>query len=174
MGLSGMPRWAKCLITARGFGLAVASLALVTGVMPARSGEPSGAKAPAGKKAEECTFCECYAHFARALERATREVGALPNGIVVHYHSEEPETVVEIQRFAFERQKRRLAATADPKAARLCGQCRPRFERLRGASYEVANSVHGVFSLITSSDPEVVRILHEMVSAETPTGVRGS
>jgi hypothetical protein len=154
--------------------IALASIALIAGATPAISGEPSGSKVPDSKKAEECTFCQCNAQFARAIERATREVGALPNGIAVHYRSEDPEMVVEIQRYAFERQKRRLAAAADPKAARLCGQCRQRLDRLRGAKFDVANSVHGVFCLITSSDPEVVRFLHEMVSAETPSTVRGS
>jgi hypothetical protein len=139
---------------------------------PAGSGETAGTYPSQGGK--DCAFCECYSRFARAIERATREVGALPNGIAVHYRSEDPETVVEIQRYAFERQKRRVAAAADPKTARLCGECRPKFERIRGATFHVANSVHGVFCLITSTDPEVVRVLHEMVSAETPKGVRGS
>ncbi len=139
------------------------------GESAAPSAPPSSA--PASK---DCAFCACYSRFAHALEKSTREVGALSNGIVVHYHSEDPETVVEIQRFAFERNKLRQAAIADPKSIRLCGECRPKFERLRGANFEVSNSVHGVFTMITSNDLETVRILHEMASEQTKKGVRGS
>lgn len=130
--------------------------------------------APASPATKNCAFCECTSRYARVLEKATREVGALANGIVVHYHSEDPETVVEIQRYAFERHKLRQTARADAKAIRLCAECRPVMIRLKGANFEVANSVNGVFSLITSSDPEVVRVLHEMASEQTQKSVRGS
>ena len=150
-------------------GMALVSVALGEGAGPAGSG---GKVCAPGSK--DCAFCECYTRFARALARATREVGALHDGVVIHYRSDDPETVVELQRFGFERQKLRQAAAADSKSVRLCEPCRLVFEQIRDASFDVANSVHGVFTVITAADPDVVKILHQMASEETQKGVRGS
>lgn len=150
-------------------GLVMVSMALGEGAGTAGAG--SKTCAPGSK---DCAFCECYSRFARALARATREVGALQDGVIIHYRSDDPETVVELQRFGFERQKLRQAAAADANSVRLCEPCRRVFEQIRGASFDVANSVHGVFTVITAADPEVVKILHQMASEETQKGVRGS
>ena len=162
---------------AAGAVLALAAVSRLT-IAPVALGEEPGSESAGGKAcapgSKDCAFCESYTRFARALARSTREVGALPDGVVIHYRSDDPETVVELQRFGFERQKLRQAAAADVKSVRLCEPCRQVFERIRGASFDVANSVHGVFSVITSADPEVVKILHQMASEETQKGVRGS
>jgi hypothetical protein len=164
---AGRPRAVLALVAVSGLTM----VAVAPGAGTAAESAGGKACAPGSK---DCAFCESYTRFARALARSTREVGALPDGVVIHYRSDDPETVVELQRFGFERQKLRQAAAAGVKSVRLCEPCRQVFARIRGASFDVANSVHGVFSVITSADPEVVKILHQMASEETQKGVRGS
>jgi hypothetical protein len=102
-------------------------------------------------------------------------VGALPNGVVILYRADDPETIVLLQRYAFEKQHIRRDLSANPADVRLCEECGALWDQLKGATFEVANSVHGVFTLITSSDPEAVRVLHKLASQETQSkGVRGS
>jgi len=119
-------------------------------------------------------FCACFNQHADALKRATREVGALPNGVVILYRAEDPETIVHLQRYAFEKQRLRRQLQSSPAQVKLCEDCGALWDRLKGATFEVANSVHGAFTLITSTDPEAVRALHKLASQETQKGVRGS
>lgn len=124
----------------------------------------------------ECVFCDSYARHIGAIRQATREVGALPNGLVIHLRCDSPEAVVELQQYAFEKQKLRRLVAEDSTAVSLCSQCCSLLRRLHGAAFEVANSVHGVFTLITSEDPQVVRVLHRIAAEEMrlKEGVRGS
>ena len=123
----------------------------------------------------ECDFCASYARHAGAMGGATREVGALPNGVVIHLRCDRPEAVVELQQYTFEKQKLREEYWKQPQSHPVCPGCRDLLTRLKGASFEVSNSVHGVFTIITSNDPNVVRALHELASQETKEeGVRGS
>jgi hypothetical protein len=164
------------------------ALALALTVIGAGSGiagpsDPVGssdqAKQGKGKRCAqgslECVFCASFNRHGEALTHATREVGALPNGVVILYRCEDPEIVVHLQRYAFEKQKIRQQLAVDPGQLRVCEGCGALWDKLKGATFEVANSVHGVFTLITSSDPEAVRVLHKLASEETQgKGVRGS
>ena len=156
----------------------LALLALGVGGTASEAGKSSAPAAGPNRCAKgslECAFCASFARHAAALGRATREVGALPNGVVILYRCDSPETVVELQRYAFEKQKLREKLAASPEAVKLCETCGALLDKLKGATFEVANSVHGVFTLITSSDPDVVRELHKLASEETQAkGVRGS
>jgi hypothetical protein len=142
------------------------------------AGGPRRTESPADSgatRASECVFCASYARHASAMHGATREVGALPNGVVIHLRCELPETVVELQKYTFEKQTLRAQYWARAQDMRTCKGCRDLLARLKGAHFEVVNSVHGVFTIITSSDPNVVRALHELASQETKEkGVRGS
>jgi hypothetical protein len=137
------------------------------------SGQPQSPRCASGSL--ECVFCASYARHSEALKRATREVGALPNGVVILYRADDPETVVLLQRYAFEKQRIRQELLVNPTGVQLCQDCGAMWDRLKGATFEVANSVHGVFTMITSTDPEAVRFLHKLASQETQSkGVRGS
>ena len=153
---------------------ALATLALSWGV-PAAGPEDKSAGPPRCQTGSlECVFCACFNQHADALKQATREVGALPNGVVILYRAEDPETIVHLQRYAFEKQRLRRQLQSDPAQVKLCQDCGALWDRLKGATFEVANSVHGAFTLITSTDPEAVRVLHKLASQETQKGVRGS
>jgi len=154
---------------------ALATLALSWGVPAAGPEEKSAGPARCPSGSLECVFCACYNQHADALKRATREVGALPNGVVILYRAEDPETIVHLQRYAFEKQRLRRQLQSDPAGVKLCKDCGTLWDQLKGATFEVANSVHGAFTLITSTDPDAVRVLHKLASQETQhKGVRGS
>lgn len=159
-----------------GWSVAVVSLA---GTQVAASSErastESKSKDCAGGSAE-CVFCDSYSRHIGAIRQATREVGALPNGLVIHLRCDRPEAVVELQQYAFEKQKLRRLVAEESTAVSLCSECCSLLRRLHGAAFEVANSVHGVFTLITSQDPRVVRVLHRIAAEEVrlEEGVRGS
>lgn len=142
------------------------------------AGDPRRLESPADSgaaRASECVFCASYARHASAMHGATREVGALPNGVVIHLRCDSPEAVVELQKYTFEKQTLRAQYWAREQDMKTCHGCRDLLARLKGAHFEVANSVHGVFTIITSNDPNVVRALHELASQETKEkGVRGS
>jgi len=138
-------------------------------------GPPESSAAKESSHGTECDFCASYARHAGAMGGATREVGALPNGVVIHLRCDRPEAVVELQQYTFEKQKLREEYWRRPESHKTCPGCRGLLTRLKGAHFEVANSVHGVFTIITSTDPNVVRALHELASQETKEkGVRGS
>ena len=156
--------------------IAVVAVALGMIRPPASTGGPPEDPAAKGSgHGVECDFCASYARHAGAMSGATREVGALPNGVVIHLRCDRPETVVELQQYTFEKQQLREEYWRRPESHKTCPGCRGLLTRLKGAHFEVANSVHGVFTIITSTDPKVVRVLHELASQETKEkGVRGS
>jgi hypothetical protein len=169
------------MLSSKGMRVVVTTLvaAVVAVIGPgASSGGPGRPVTPTEggqQSVDACVFCASYARFAGALTGATREVGALANGVVIHLRCELPETVVELQKYTFEKQELRAKYWARPKDVKTCAGCGSLLARLKGAHFEVANSVHGVFTIITSSDPNVVRALHELASQETKEkGVRGS
>ncbi len=140
------------------------------GAQQGRGGSEQAAPDRAG-----CVFCAAYAQYSAALHRATREVGALPNGVVIHLRCEHPETVVEIQKYTFEKQRLREQYWKNSEQVRTCATCQDLLLQIKGARFEVSNSVHGVFTIITSDDPGLVRALHELASKETKDkDVRGS
>jgi hypothetical protein len=156
--------------------LALVGAIVLPASAPARGDEESSRARASVSGSIDCVFCESYIRHAAALRLATREVGALPEGVVFHLWCDDPETVVELQQYAFEKQRLRSSYVDDPTALAVCTECSGLLNRLKGAVFEVANSVHGVFTLITSTDPEVVRVLHKVASEEMQLkkGVRGS
>ncbi len=154
---------------------AVAVMVGVARPQDTAGGPPENPGEKGAAHAGECDFCASYARHAGAMGGATREVGALPNGVVIHLRCDRPEAVVELQQYTFEKQKLREEYWKRPQSCKACPACRELLGRLKGASFEVANSVHGVFTIITSDDQNVVRALHELASQETKEkGVRGS
>ncbi len=166
--------------TTRRWALGIAVALFTAGILPAAAGPEAGSEEktpqPRCKSGSlECLFCASYTRHGEALKHATREVGALPNGVVILYRADDPETIVLLQRYGFEKQKIRRELSANPADVRLCEECGALWDKLKRATFEVANSVHGVFTLITSTDPEAVRVLHKLASQETQSkGVRGS
>ncbi len=123
----------------------------------------------------ECVFCLAYARYAEVLHLATREVAALANGVVIHLRCEQPERVLLIQQYTFEKQRLRAEYWAHKKEAKVCAACGELLDRLAGARCEVANSVHGVFTVITSDNPQTVQALHELAAQEAKEKeIRGS
>jgi hypothetical protein len=159
-------------------GAVAMALTIVVGLAfagAAAGGPPEQPSAALVQGAIKCDFCASYARHAGAMGGATREVGALPNGVVIHLRCDRPEAVVELQQYTFEKQKLREEYWKSPASHPVCPGCRDLLAQLKGASFEVANSVHGVFTIITSNDPDVVRALHKLASQETKErGVRGS
>lgn len=128
-----------------------------------------------GDEQVSCISCAIFARYDAALTRAQLDVGAIPDGLVMHFTADRPEIVVDLQRFAFERQ--RLHGQFDhPSCARqLCSECRQRMGAMRDARYEVANSAHGVFAVLTSDDAAVVNVLHDLAAEMAiRNDVRGS
>jgi hypothetical protein len=122
-----------------------------------------------------CIACALYCRYEEALAEARVDVAALPNGIVIHYASEKPATIVELQRFAYERRKLHQQMVDAETLNRFCERCRHKTERTKGARYEVGNSAHGAFAVVTSDEDEIVRALHELAAEVTLTNdVRGS
>jgi hypothetical protein len=159
-------------IASRVVAVTLLMLTLLAGAAPALDG--SLEDDCQGERAS-CLACAIFCRYSEVLAEARIEVGALDNGIVLHYTADDPTQILDLQRYAYEREKlfRRLG---DEKILnQLCERCRLKAKAIAGAHFETANSAHGVFSVLTSDDPAIVRALHQMGSAVTmENDVRGS
>jgi hypothetical protein len=138
-------------------------LALVGGALlahAAAAAEPPG-QAPA-------PVCALWTEFEDDVARARQEVGALSNGIIYFYHSEDPAVIEPLLRFAYRRQAladslRGAAAPEAPEAA--CGEGiwhTPPFD------LEISTSAHGFFAILTSSRPDIVKHLQGLAAIAVP------
>ncbi len=109
----------------------------------------------------ECASCRLYCRFVEALAEARLDVGTLPAGIVIHLSADDPEVVEGLRRYAYAR--RDLRAMSDALLA-WCSGCRARRQAMAAATYTLAESVHGVFTLVTSTDAGVVEALHDIAA----------
>ena len=162
----------------RGRGLALAStlgLLVLVGLVLIASPASTRMAAPAAVGDAGCQSCGLFGRYAQTLDQSELEVGAIANGIVLYFAASDPDRVVDLQRFAFEREKLHRTTSCSKGLDGLCDGCRERTVRIRGSYLDVANSARGVFTILVSDDPDVVGTLHEMASEiALHNDVRGS
>ena len=122
-----------------------------------------------------CISCVIFCRYGDVLDEAQVDIGAIPDGIIIHYTTENPVRVVDLQRYAYERKKLFGGLGDEETLNRLCEKCRHKAMQIESADFEVANSAHGVFAVLTSTDSNVVEVLHQMAAEMTLNNdVRGS
>ena len=127
---------------------------------------PKAWNQPAERHCEKvtCLPCAILCKYEGVLDQTHVDVGAIRDGVVVHYHTKNPIQIVDLQRFAYERQKLHSDLGDTKTLAQFCAECLRMTERIKSARFEVANSAHGVFTVLTSDEEEIVQVLHGMAA----------
>lgn len=129
------------------------------GVSAAWAGDKQEAEAPA------CGRCDLQVQFVEKLVglAAVAEQVEIRNGIAIFYTTEQAENLSSLQA-SVERTYATLARIhKHPERAHLCSYCKAAWPVLSKLDREVLHTSSGAVVLITSSDPEAIRSLKDLV-----------
>lgn len=115
--------------------------------------------------AANCDGCKLHQAYWTSLENASRDIASLPNGIVVHYASSDPVAAVELQKYAAEKATLWKTYSSKKSDVQLCDYCAEKASSMKGATFQVSNSMNGVFTVITAKSRGTVENLHRIAAA---------
>ena len=148
MKIDGISTGAAALILA-------ASLAAATS-----SGQVTSTNLRLAPAAEGCPVCDLWVQYEDVILRARQEVGPLASGVLYFYHSESPNVIEPLIRFANERAEMDEALTSNADlASRLGGSCGHALRLGGPVNLEISSSARGIFALLTSADDPTVKLL---------------
>jgi hypothetical protein len=114
-----------------------------------------------------CPVCEIWVHYDGVIRRAGQEVGRLRQGVIYFYHSDEPEIIEPLLRFAYERQAlvRSIQTRGPHSLGRACGHA---LREESGITVEISTGARGFFAILTSERPETVTRLWSEAAKVVP------
>lgn len=105
-----------------------------------------------------CPVCRLWDANTAVLKNASLEVGALEQGVVYFFYSNNFRVIEDLQRFAFERKGLEESGAAK-RHDRLGSEVEENLTNL-----EISASPHGAFAILTSEHPPTARLLREQAS----------
>jgi hypothetical protein len=118
--------------------------------------------APAAAQERPDPVCALWMEFRDDVARARQEVGALANGIVYFYHSDDPAVIEPLLRFAYRRRALADSLTAQPAAG--IPDCEDAIRHTPPFDLEISTSAHGFFAILTSPRPDIVKHLQGLAA----------
>jgi hypothetical protein len=99
-----------------------------------------------------CPVCDLWEIDGTIFLQARQEVGALENGVIYYYFSDNPTVIEQLIRFAYERQELEAALRTDLGLRQHLGQgCGHAMQGSGAVHLEISTGVQGVFVILTST-----------------------
>lgn len=99
-----------------------------------------------------CPVCDLWEIDGAIFLQARQEVGALENGVIYYYFSDNPAVIEQLIRFAYERQELEAALRTDLGLRQHLGQrCGHAMQGSGAVHLEISTGVQGVFAILTST-----------------------
>jgi hypothetical protein len=143
------------------------ALGWVSGALLVFPGRLAAQDAPAAGAAPP-PVCALWMEFQDDVARARQEVGALSNGIVYFYHSEDPAVIEPLLRFAYRRKALADSLRALPPSDEAYPPCGEGIWHTPPFDLEISTAAHGFFAILTSPRPEIVKHLQGLAAIAVP------
>ncbi len=99
-----------------------------------------------------CPVCDLWEIDGSIFLQARQEVGALENGVIYYYFSDNPAVIEQLIRFAYERRELEAALRTDRDLRQHLGQgCGHAMQGSGAVHLEISTGVQGVFAILTST-----------------------
>jgi hypothetical protein len=99
-----------------------------------------------------CPVCDLWEIDGAIFLQARQEVGALDDGVIYYYFSDNPTVIEQLIRFAYERQELEAALRTDLGLRQHLGQrCGHAMQGSGAVHLEISTGVQGVFVILTST-----------------------
>ncbi len=99
-----------------------------------------------------CPVCALWEIDGAIFLQARQEVGALENGVIYYYFSDNPAVIEQLIRFAYERRELEAALRTDLGLRQNLGQaCGHAMQGSGAVHLEISTGVQGVFVILTST-----------------------